>query len=62
MTKQFKSIHMPTTFYTEIENFTHQPDTQYKTVAEICRTAGKMLINHYNLRQDETFYDDEQKK
>jgi hypothetical protein len=50
MAKMFKTIHMPTRFHEEIEDFTHRSGVSYKTVAEVCRCAGEMLIQHYNLR------------
>ncbi|MCL1971187.1 MAG: hypothetical protein FWF66_07030 [Candidatus Bathyarchaeota archaeon] len=51
MVKKFKTIHMPAVFQAEIEAFIQRPNVPYKTVSEVCRVAGQMLINHYNLRQ-----------
>ncbi|MDR0461520.1 MAG: ribbon-helix-helix domain-containing protein [Nitrososphaerota archaeon] len=53
MVKKFRTIHMPKTLHREIEEFIQRPNIPYKTVSEVCRTAGQMLINHYNLRQDD---------
>jgi len=58
MVKQFKTIHMPTTFHAEIEDFIRRPDVSYKTVGEVCRAAGRMLINHYNLRVTEDYVEE----
>jgi hypothetical protein len=51
MPAQFKRIHMPKPLYEEIENFVSKPNSSYKTVGEFCREAGRMLTEHYNLRE-----------
>ena len=48
---QFKRIHMPKPLYEEIEKFVSKPDSPYKTPAELCREAGRMLTDHYKLRE-----------
>ena len=48
---QFKRIHMPKPLYEEIEKFVSKPDSPYKTPAELCREAGRMLTEHYKLRE-----------
>jgi metal-responsive CopG/Arc/MetJ family transcriptional regulator len=51
MTKIYKRIHMPKPLYEEIERFVSKHDSPYKTVGELCREAGRMLIEHYKLRE-----------
>ena len=46
-----KIIHMPKPLYEEIEKFVTKPDSTYETVGGLCSEAGRMLIEHYNLRQ-----------
>ena len=48
---QFKRIHMPRPLYEEIEKFVSKQDSPYKTAAELCREAGRMLTDHYKLRE-----------
>lgn len=55
MVKKFKTIHMPTALHAEIEELIRRPDVTYKTVGEVCRIAGQLLINQYNLRQTENY-------
>jgi hypothetical protein len=50
MPQKFQRIHMPKPLYKEIETFILSPDAPYKTVAELCRKAGEMLIEQNNLR------------
>jgi hypothetical protein len=47
----FKRIHMPRPLYEEIEKFVSKQDSPYKTVGELCREAGRMLTEHYRLRE-----------
>jgi Arc/MetJ-type ribon-helix-helix transcriptional regulator len=47
----FKRIHMPKPLYEEIEKFVSKQDSPYKTVSELCREAGRMLTEHYKLRE-----------
>ena len=51
MAKIYKRIHMPKPLYEEIESFVSKRDSTYKTVGELCREAGRMLIEHYELRE-----------
>jgi Arc/MetJ-type ribon-helix-helix transcriptional regulator len=51
MPTQFKRIHMPRPLYKEIEKFVSKQDSPYKTAAELCREAGRMLTDHYKLRE-----------
>jgi hypothetical protein len=51
MPAQFKRIHMPKPLYEEIEKFISKPNSPYKTVGELCRESGRMLTEHYNLRE-----------
>ena len=51
MPAQFKRIHMPKPLYEEIEKSVTKPDSPYKTAAELCREAGRMLTEHYKLRE-----------
>ena len=51
MPTQFKRIHMPRPLYEEIEKFVSKQDSPYKTAAELCREAGRMLTEHYKLRE-----------
>ena len=50
MPKIYRKIHMPKPLYEEIERFVSKPDSPYKTVGELCREAGRMLVEHYGLR------------
>ena len=49
MPKVYKRIHMPKPLYEEIELFVSKSNSPYKTVSELCREAGRMLIEHYGL-------------
>ena len=51
MSKIYKRIHMPKPLYEEIERFVSKRDSPYKTVGELCREAGRMLIEYYGLRE-----------
>ena len=51
MTKIYKRIHMPKPLYEEIEKFLSKPDSPYKTVGELCSEAGRLLVEHYGLRE-----------
>lgn len=51
MTKIYKRIHMPKPLYDEIEKFLSKPDSPYKTVGELCSEAGRLLVEHYKLRE-----------
>ena len=51
MPTQFKRIHMPKPLYEEIEKVVSKTDSPYKTPAELCREAGRMLTEHYKLRE-----------
>ena len=51
MPAKFKRIHMPKPLYDEIEKSVSKPDSQYKTAAELCREAGRLLAEHYKLRE-----------
>jgi len=51
MPAKFKRIHMPKPLYEEIEKFVAKQDSPYKTVSELCREAGRMLTDHYRLRE-----------
>jgi Arc/MetJ-type ribon-helix-helix transcriptional regulator len=44
-------MHMPKPLYEEIEKFVSKQDSSYKTVSELCREAGRMLTEHYKLRE-----------
>ena len=47
----YKRIHMPEPLYREIEEFVSKSDSPYRTVGELCREAGRMLIDRYGLRE-----------
>jgi len=47
----FKRIHMPKPLYEEIEKLVSKQDSPYKTASELCREAGRMLTEHYRLRE-----------
>ena len=47
----YRRIHMPKPLYEEIEKFVSKPGSPYKTVGGLCREAGRMLIEHYKLRE-----------
>jgi len=47
----FKRIHMPKPLYEEIKKSVSQQNSPYKTVSEMCREAGRMLTEHYRLRE-----------
>jgi len=49
MPKIHKRIHMPKPLYEEIERFMSNPSAPYKTVGELCREAGCMLVEHHKL-------------
>ena len=51
MPKVYKRIHMPKPLYEEIERFVSKPDSPYKTMGEMCSQAGRMLVEHYRLRE-----------
>ena len=51
MSKIYKRIHMPKPLYEEIERLVSKENSRYKTVGELCREAGRMLIEHYGLRE-----------
>jgi len=51
MPRIYKKIHMPQPLHKEIEKFVSNPDSPYKTVAELCREAGRLLIEQYRLRE-----------
>jgi len=51
MPKVYKRIHMPKPLYEEIERLVSNPETPYKSVGELCREAGRMLIEHHKLRE-----------
>ena len=51
MPKIYKKIHMPKPLYEEIERFMSTLNSPYKTVGELCREAGRMLIERYGLRE-----------
>ena len=51
MPKIYKRIHMPKPLYEEIERFVSNQNTPYKTVGELCREAGHMLVMHHRLRE-----------
>jgi hypothetical protein len=51
MTKVYKRIHMPKPLYDEIEAFVSKQDSPYKTMGELCSEAGRMLVEHYGLRE-----------
>ncbi len=42
---------MPKPLYEEIEKFVSRGDSHYKTVGELCREAGRMLVEHYRLKE-----------
>ncbi len=46
-----KLIHMPKPLYEEIEKIVSKPNQPYETVGGLCTSAGRMLIEHYNLRE-----------
>jgi hypothetical protein len=48
MAAKFKRIHMPKPLYDEVESFVQ--NSYYEKVGKLCGKAGKMLIEHYNLR------------
>jgi len=45
----YRRIHMPKPLYDEVANFVSKSD--YETVAELCREAGRLLIERYGLRE-----------
>ena len=47
----YKRIHMPKPLYDEIEAFVSKPESPYKNPSELCREAGRMLIEHHRLRE-----------
>ena len=51
MTKIYRRIHMPKPLYEEIEKFVSKPNSQYKSVGELCSEAGRLLVEHYRLRE-----------
>ena len=51
MPKIYKRIHMPKPLYEEIERFLSNPKAPYKTVGELCREAGRMLVDQEGLRE-----------
>ena len=51
MPVKFRRIHMPKPLYEEIEKLIAKPDSPYKTTSELCREAGRMLMEHYKLRK-----------
>ena len=42
---------MPQPLYEEIEGFVSRRDSPYRTMGELCREAGRMLIERYGLRE-----------
>ena len=51
MPKVYKKIHMPKPLYEEIDRFVSKPNSPYKTRGELCTAAGRMLVEHYRLRE-----------
>ena len=49
MPARYKRIHMPRPLHEEVVRFVEK--TKYKTVSELCREAGVLLIEHYGLRE-----------
>ena len=47
----FKRIHMPKPLYEEIEKSIAKQNSPYKTASELCPEAGRMLTEHYKLRE-----------
>ena len=51
MPGRHKIIHMPKPLYEEVKKFVSKPNAPYETVGGLCSNAGRMLIEHYNLRE-----------
>jgi len=49
MPGKYKRIHMPKPLHDEIARFVE--NSGYETVAELCREAGRLLIEHHELRE-----------
>lgn len=49
MPGNYKRIHMPKPLHDEIVRFVE--NSKYETVAELCREAGRLLIEHHGLRE-----------
>ena len=45
----YKRIHMPKPLHDEIVKFIET--SKYETVAELCREAGRLLVEHNGLRE-----------
>lgn len=51
MPENYRRIHVPRPLYEEIERFVSKGDSPYRTVVELCREGGRMLIERYGLRE-----------
>ena len=49
MTGNYRRIHMPKPLRDEIARFVE--NSKYETVTELCREAGRLLIEHHGLRE-----------
>ena len=49
MPANYKRIHMPKPLHDEIVKFVE--NSEYETVAELCREAGRLLVEHHRLRE-----------
>lgn len=45
----YKKIHMPKPLHDEVVKFV--ANSVYETVSELCREAGRLLVEHYKLRE-----------
>jgi hypothetical protein len=45
----YRRIHMPKPLHDEIVKFVL--NSKYETVAELCREAGRLLVEHHRLRE-----------
>jgi Arc/MetJ-type ribon-helix-helix transcriptional regulator len=49
MPAKYRRIHMPKPLHDEIVKFVE--NSEYETVAELCREAGRLLVEHHKLRE-----------
>lgn len=49
MSGNYKKIHMPKPLHEQVINFVE--NSEYETVSELCREAGRLLIEHHGLRE-----------
>jgi Arc/MetJ-type ribon-helix-helix transcriptional regulator len=49
MPANYRRIHIPKPLHDEIVKFVES--SQYETVAELCREASRLLVEHHKLRE-----------